>query len=248
MNAPGSLHCRFLLALSSTLSLLVATTKLNLICLPALPLFLQNLLKTSKIQNALAAKGIVPNDDGSLASNDSNGTDFDGFNLNQGIGGLDDDDDDDDYDYEDDDGSYTDDADLRRKLNRLAGPGGAMEAESREAPHLFAPGGPLESPEMARAVGGPLATGGGGDGGGRCWRVLCWSWWCLHSVTVLMLPLLMLSSSSLVAVVVVVVKLRGLSRTWYDGRFRCRRWSAYLLDVCVCVFFFFIFRKIFRYF
>lgn len=74
-----------------------------------------------------------------------------------------DDDSDDDLDDLDDldDGSYTDEADLRRKLNRLAGPGGAMEAESREAPHLFSPGGPLESPEMARALGGPAAGGSG---------------------------------------------------------------------------------------
>ena len=84
-------------------------------------------------------------------------TGFGGFDFDQGADGLDG-----DLDDDLDDGGYTDDADLRRKLNRLAGPGGAMEAESREAPHLFSPGGPLESPEMARAVGG---TGGGGGGG-----------------------------------------------------------------------------------
>ncbi|CAN0278710.1 unnamed protein product [Pylaiella littoralis] len=130
----------------------------------------QNLLRTSKIQNALAAKGVATNDDGSLANgdDDNSGASFGGFSLNQGMGGMDDDDDDDDdaFDFEDDDGSYTDDDDLRRKLNRLAGPGGAMEAESRESPHLFAPGGPLESPEMARAVGRPPANGGGEGIGG----------------------------------------------------------------------------------
>lgn len=43
-------------------------------------------------------------------------------------------------DDDDDDGSYTEDDDLRRKLSRLAGPGGALESESRDSPHLFAPG------------------------------------------------------------------------------------------------------------
>ncbi|CAM9288324.1 unnamed protein product, partial [Laminaria digitata] len=47
---------------------------------------------------------------------------------------------DDDDDDNDDDGSYTEDDDLRRKLSRLAGPGGALESESRDSPHLFAPG------------------------------------------------------------------------------------------------------------
>lgn len=77
-------------------------------------------------------------------------------------GGMELDSDDDDLDDLDDldDGGYTDEADLRRKLNRLAGPGGAMEAESREAPHLFSPGGPLESTEMARALGGPAGDSG----------------------------------------------------------------------------------------
>lgn len=92
------------------------------------------------------------------------------MSLGGGGGGdyYDDDEDDDDVDVDVDvdddldldDGSYADDQELRRKLNRLAGPGGAMEAESREAPHLFGPGGALESPEMARAVGGPAASGG----------------------------------------------------------------------------------------
>lgn len=41
---------------------------------------------------------------------------------------------------DDDDGMYTDDADVRRKLSRLSGPGGALESESRIAPHLMTPG------------------------------------------------------------------------------------------------------------
>lgn len=68
-------------------------------------------------------------------------------------GGPDEDDDDDDKD----DGSYTEDDDLRRKLSRLAGPGGALESESRESPHLFAPGEPF-STTVAAARGSPQST------------------------------------------------------------------------------------------
>lgn len=158
----------------------------------------QNLLRTEKIKNALAAKGMTQGGGGgggglginnAFDNKDSRTTGFAGFggldhegaggDLSS-LGGFGDDtgdfddvsDDLDDLDLDDvdlDDGGYTDDNDLRRKLNRLAGPGGAMEAESRGAPHLFGPGGPLESPEMARAVGG----GGGGSPGpaanGRKW-------------------------------------------------------------------------------
>ncbi|CAM9251597.1 unnamed protein product [Ectocarpus sp. 4 AP-2014] len=129
----------------------------------------QNLLKSGKVQNALAARGLGQTGDG-FNNNDVIDSDSDddfvsgGFGMSEG--GMERDSDYDDLDNLDDldDGGYTDEADLRRKLNRLAGPGGAMEAESREAPHLFSPGGPLESPEMARALGGP--AGGSGDGGG----------------------------------------------------------------------------------
>ncbi|CAM9130911.1 unnamed protein product [Scytosiphon promiscuus] len=121
----------------------------------------QNLLRSAKIQNALAAKGLGPDGTENLGGGNIGDEDFDGFNPAQYSS--------DDFDDMDDDGrddgSYSDDDDLRRKLNRLAGPGGAMEAESREAPHLFAPGGPLESPGMARAVGGSAAAAGGGGGG-----------------------------------------------------------------------------------
>lgn len=102
--------------------------------------------------------------DGSGATTGFGGFDFDAQDADGLGGGLEYDA---DGDLDLDDGSYTDDADLRRKLNRLAGPGGAMEAESREAPHLFSPGGPLESPEMARAV------GGAGGGGTFCCRRVC---------------------------------------------------------------------------
>lgn len=60
-------------------------------------------------------------------------------------GGDDDDDDDDDEDNDDDDGSFDDDHELQRKLSRLSGPGGALESDSRQSPHLFAPGGALAS-------------------------------------------------------------------------------------------------------
>ncbi|CBJ26974.1 conserved unknown protein [Ectocarpus siliculosus] len=129
----------------------------------------QNLLRSGKIQNALAARGLGQTGDG-FDNNDVIDSDSDddfvsgGFGMSEG--GMELDSDYDDLDDLDDldDGGYTDEADLRRKLNRLAGPGGAMEAESREAPHLFSSGGPLESPEMARALGGP--AGGSGDSGG----------------------------------------------------------------------------------
>lgn len=49
--------------------------------------------------------------------------------------------DDDVEDEDEDDGFYTDEADLRRKLSRLSGPGGALESQSRMAPELMAPGG-----------------------------------------------------------------------------------------------------------
>lgn len=122
----------------------------------------QNILATSKIQNALAAKDMAQSG-GGFENDDvydgSTTTGFGGFDFDVQDAGVSDGGLEDDSDGDLDDGSYMDDADLRRKLNRLAGPGGAMEAESREAPHLFSPGGPLESPEMARAVGG---AGGGG--------------------------------------------------------------------------------------
>lgn len=60
---------------------------------------------------------------------------FYGQNLLAGGSNSDDDDD------LDDDGTYTDEDDLRRKLSRLAGPGGALESESRVAPELLVPGG-----------------------------------------------------------------------------------------------------------
>lgn len=118
----------------------------------------QNLLRSAKIQNALAAKGIDPSNAEAFGSSNDDEEEFGTFNPDQYSS--------DDLDDDQDDGSYTDDDDLRRKLNRLAGPGGAMEAESREAPHLFAPGGPLESPGMARAVGGSAAAAAGGFVGG----------------------------------------------------------------------------------
>lgn len=64
------------------------------------------------------------------------------FSQNLLAGGSQDDEDDED---DEDDGMYTDEADLRRKLSRLAGPGGALESESRKAPHLMAPGGVAET-------------------------------------------------------------------------------------------------------
>ncbi|CAM9849459.1 unnamed protein product, partial [Ectocarpus sp. 12 AP-2014] len=124
----------------------------------------QNLLRSGKVQNALAARGLGQTGDGfnnnDVIDSDRDEDDFvsGGFGMSNGGMELDSDDLDDLDDL--DDGVYTDEADLRRKLNRLAGPGGAMEAESREAPHLFSPGGPLESPEMARALGGPAGGSG----------------------------------------------------------------------------------------
>ena len=64
---------------------------------------------------------------------------------------------DDDDDVNDDDGSYTEDDDLRRKLSRLAGPGGALESESRDSPHLFAPGGAF-STTVATAKASPQSA------------------------------------------------------------------------------------------
>lgn len=47
-------------------------------------------------------------------------------------------------------GGFSDENELRRKLNRLSGPGGALESESRAAPHLLSPGGIAAGVEAAR--------------------------------------------------------------------------------------------------
>ena len=50
---------------------------------------------------------------------------------------------------DEDDGTFGNDADLRRKLRRLTGPGGALESEARGSPQLFAPGGTLATTAAA---------------------------------------------------------------------------------------------------
>lgn len=69
--------------------------------------------------------------------------------INQNVlSGNDEDEDEDD----EDDGFYTDEADLRRKLSRLSGPGGALESKSRMAPELIAPGGIASPPHREDLV------------------------------------------------------------------------------------------------
>lgn len=62
--------------------------------------------------------------------------------LSQNLLGVGDDDDEEEEGQEGGEvGGFSDENELRRKLNRLSGPGGALESESRAAPHLLSPGG-----------------------------------------------------------------------------------------------------------